>query len=134
MIDGPDHGIVFEVGGNDVVAFREQSEDDQIESVGGVVPETQSFRAVQIATEEFRQPFAKFVEQLASLDCEIEAAASRIHAGLAIELQHEFINVFWLGPDRRGIVEIDEMVVHALRPEEMLGLGAARSTSRVKGI
>ena len=74
------------------------------------------------------------VEQLPSLDREIEAAASRIHAGLAIELQHEFINVFWLGPDRRGIVEIDEMVVHALRPEGMLGLGAGRSTSRVKGI
>src|ERR1039458_902002 len=128
MIDGPDHRIVFEVGGDYVVAFREQSEDDQIESVGGVVSEAQSLWALQIAAEELRQPFAKSVEPVPRLNREIEAAASRIHARLAIELQHEFINVFCLGPDRRGIIEIDEMVVHALRPEGMLAVGARKRT------
>src|SRR5271165_967590 len=52
VVDGPDHGVVLEVGGDDVVAGRNQSGNDEIQRVGYVVAEDQAVRGIFVAAEE----------------------------------------------------------------------------------
>ena len=63
VIDRPDHGIVFEVGGDDVIAGRNQPRNDEIQRIGHVVAEDQPVRGILVAAKELRQALAQTVQQ-----------------------------------------------------------------------
>ena len=63
VVDRPDDGVMFEVGGDDVVARRDESGDDEVERIGHVVTEDQPVGGVVIATKEFRHALAQAVEE-----------------------------------------------------------------------
>ena len=63
VVDRPDHGIMFEIGGDDVVARRNQPGNDEIQRIGHVVAEDQAVRGILVTAKELRQALAQTVEQ-----------------------------------------------------------------------
>ena len=112
VVDGPNHGIVFEVGGDNVVALPDQPGNREVERVGDVIAEDQTFGSVLIAAKEFRQPFTSFVQKRARLDRQIVAATARIHAMGPEKLVHELVYALWFGPDGCCIVEVNQTFFH----------------------
>ncbi len=112
VVDGPDHGIVFEVGGDDMVALADQPGNRKVERIGHVIAENQALGGVLIATKEFREPLTSFVQQRARLDRQIVAATAGIHTVGPEKLVHELVHALWLGPDGGCVVEVDQSFFH----------------------
>ena len=112
VVDGPNHRIVFEVGGDNVVALADQPWNRKVQRVSHVIAEDQTFRSVLISAKEFRQTFTSFVQQRARLDRQIVAATARIHAMGPKKLVHELIHALWFGPNGCCIVEVNQSFFH----------------------
>ena len=121
VVDRPDHGVVFQVGGDHMVALTDQSGNRKVERVGHVVAEHQALGCVLIATKEFREPLASFVQQRARLHRQIVTAAAGIHAVRPEKLVHEFVYALWLGPDGGCVVEVDQSFFHVHSVRKRIG-------------
>src|SRR4051812_20199624 len=130
MIDRTNDRVVLAICGDDVVAFGEQSEDDEVERVGGVVAEAEALGTILVSVKELGETLAETIEQRAGFDGQVETTAAGIDTGLSIELQHEVVNVLWLGPNSGSVVEINELIFHGLRLGTMLWRGAGGRTCR----
>src|ERR1039458_2165027 len=92
-----------------VVSRGQQSGDDQIQGVGGVITKAQALGCVFVPAEEPGEALAELVQQRARFYPEIKSASPRIDAGRTIEIQHEMVDVFRLWPRSRGVIEINQV-------------------------
>ena len=92
MIERTKHGVVFEHGGDHVGALLRKTLDQDVQGIGGVVAESQTF-LVGAAVEELGEHATGFRQNLAGLDAGVVARASRAHAVHAIEMIHKLVNL-----------------------------------------
>ena len=126
MVKGAENGIMLKGGRDGVVAFGENSENDEIEGVGGVVGEAEAVGIGSI--EKPGQELAGVIQQLAGFHAHVVARAARVDASLAIKGVHERINRFGLGERRRRVVQKDHGV-HGTSREHGLLFGLAAGTA-----
>ena len=63
VVDRADHGIVFQIGGDHVIASRQQAGDRQVQRIRGVVAEAQPLGRILVTAKEAREPFAQVIEK-----------------------------------------------------------------------
>jgi len=107
MIYWSDNGVVLQVGRNDMVAWTKEPPDDEVESVGGIISETEAFGGLGVSAEKFGQALAKVLDNVAGLDCQIESGAAGIDTAALIKIDHEFIDRFGFRPGGGRVIEVN---------------------------
>ena len=114
MIDRADDRVVLDISRDNMVARREHTHDQQIQGVGGVVPETEPFRMVFVAAEKPGQLLAQIFKNVAGFDRLVEAAAARIDPAGTIKVYHKLIDFVRFRPGRGRVIEIDQITFSTL--------------------
>ena len=90
VVEGTENGVVLEGRRDGVVPFLEETEDGDVQGIGGVVGEDQAVGVA--APEEVGQALPGALENVPGLDAKVESGPPRVDAELPIELIHEGVD------------------------------------------
>ena len=118
VIQGPEHRVVLEVGGDRVIALLEHAEERQVQAVGRVVPEDEAVGdgAAEVARE--LQPGR--IDQVAGLGAQVVPGSPGVDAVRAEQRVHCDVHALGFRERRRRVVEVD-VRFHARRSRDRPG-------------
>ena len=103
--EGTQHGIVLESRRHHVIAALEQSEEGDIQRIGGILREHHAV-GIAVIIEEQPQQTARLLDHLLRFHRELVTGTAGIHAVAAEKLVHGGVDHLRLGPAGGGIVEV----------------------------
>src|SRR5262249_25069354 len=109
----PADAVVFEVGGDGVIASFEHALEGHVQAVGGVQGEDESCRV--IAFEELVEQVTRVLEDTLRGQRHAMASTTWIGQRLASKLVERAIDALRLGKTRRGVIEVDHEFLYGVR-------------------
>ena len=123
----PADAVVFEVGGDDVIAFFQDALEGHVERVGAVEREDEALRL--LAMKELVEPMPAIVEGAFGGQGHLVPGPARIGEVVAGEVVQGLVDRLGLGETRGGVVEVD----HDLAINSRTRISAIFSPSRTSG-